>query len=110
MIKVKFSVWFRNILVFFAVIISFVIILNASNVPSNQLNSYNFLPNGNISFIYFKDFQGVKNQYLKSDFAGKLKDNYIYLDFKYKYSQDVDLFFVKYNLNIEKISDLVKEI
>lgn len=97
------------LIVILIIIIAFFIILNANINTSNLVNSYNFIPRGKNTFIYIKDFKNAKTLFSKTSFSQKLKNNYIYQDFKYKYSQDINLFFIKYNMNIEKLLEIINQ-
>jgi hypothetical protein len=74
-----------------------------SGVIDTSLGSLSCLPDDYTTFVYIKNFPRIKEIFDRSEFATELKDNYVYLDLKYKYSQSVDLFFVKVDLDPEAL-------
>ncbi len=122
--KKKINVFFNNLIgatfetkilrisifcLFFILITFFIsIAIYSVNSDNKKSNACELIPENISSIIYIKDFPKLKKSFLNSDFAKKFKDNYIYLDFKYKYYQNVDLFFVKLNFNIEKFFNIIK--
>jgi hypothetical protein len=80
-----------------------------SGVIKSDLGSLSCLPDNYTSFIYIKNFPHIKDVFEKSEFAAKLKDNYVYRDLKYKYSQSMDLFFVKLDFDPEALLERVNK-
>ncbi len=89
---------FRGILTVLALLLTTAC---GSSVIDGDLESLSCLPDDYKSFYYFKNFPRIKAIFDESEFAKEMKDNYVYLDLKYKYSQSVDLFFVKFDFDVE---------
>jgi|GEM_PF-5491214 len=99
------------LIVFCFFVLSLIIGITAFSAGKSKQEGYacQLLPEEYSTLIYIKNLPKLIKEFVKSDFAKKFKDNYVYLDFKYKYYQNVDMFFVKLNFNAEKFLKLIKK-
>lgn len=58
-------------------------------------------------FIYIKDFDTVRDKWLAGALYQQFKNNYVYLDYKYKYFETINNYLVRFNFNIEKLLKIV---
>ncbi|MBN1799331.1 MAG: hypothetical protein JW822_12190 [Spirochaetales bacterium] len=80
-----------------------------SSVIDSDLGALSCLPDDYKTFYYIKNFPRVKTIFDKSEFAEEMKDNYVYLDLKYKYTQSLDLFFVKLDFDLQGLFDRINK-
>jgi hypothetical protein len=88
--------------------------LNFKIIPSIRALSkskyaYNFILPDYKSIIYVKNFKNVKSAFENSDFYKKFKDNYVFYDFKIKYYQNINFFFIKFDFNLLELSKMIKD-
>ena len=100
------------IIVVFGVITTTIVAMNNLLPIGNKVKSiyaYELVPDNYKGFAYVKNFQSVKSTIEASMFANKFKDNYILMDMKQKYYQNIDLFFVKLNFNLIEFARLIND-
>jgi hypothetical protein len=94
----------RYLLLVILVVLGFFFITACGSSPIDKnLGALSCVPDQYKSFFYFKNFPRIKAIFEESEFSRQLKENYVYLDLKYKYSQSVDLFFVRFNFDLEEL-------
>lgn len=74
---------------------------------NKDVTSIDFLPNGYQKFFYFKDSKSAYETFKNSELYSSLNDNYLFLDLKYNYLENVDMFFTKFNFDFNSVFNYI---
>ena len=92
------------LLLFFSIFsIVTVFAINGISKVKPQIPSYKYIPDYYDNFIYIKDFKSTEKQWKTTDIYKTIKNNFVYLDYKYKYFDTLDNYLIKFNFNTEKL-------
>lgn len=69
----------------------------------SEVRASSFIPINYSQFTYFKSGDTAYNKFIKNNFYTTLKDNYLFLDFKYSFSENNDMFFTRFNFDFNSI-------
>lgn len=69
----------------------------------NAVNAIDFLPESYDIFFYLKNSKEAFEIFQDGEFYNSIKDNYLYMDLKYSYLENIDLFFTKFDFNFNSI-------
>lgn len=105
--KIKIIGIVLSILLIFS-IFSIITVFAVGNISSAipKIPSYKYLPEYYDNFIYIKDFKNAEKQWKSSDIYKTMKNNFVYMDYKYKYFDTLDNYLIKFNFNTEKLISL----
>ncbi|MCP4181456.1 MAG: hypothetical protein GY756_27145, partial [bacterium] len=76
---------------------------------SKDTTAISFLPENYLQFAYFDNAAITYEKFTHNDFYTKLKDNYLFLDFKYNFAEDRDMFFAKFNFDFNSIFSYIEK-
>lgn len=70
---------------------------------NQNVNAASFIPKEYKQFVYLKDGQTAYNNFTKNSLYTSLSENYLFLDLKYNFSENKDMFFTKFNFDFNSI-------
>lgn len=78
-------------------------------IMPQQLEAFSFIPKDFSKYLFVKSTPDSYEVAMGSDFYKNFKKNYLLLDLKYNYSEDIDLFFTRFNMEFEDLLSYIEK-